>query len=48
MLALLGNSLVIAGAVILTGSLIPVYQLLNRLCRAGALAPGTYAITQRA
>jgi hypothetical protein len=26
---------------------VPVYQLLNRLCRAGALAPGTYAITGR-
>jgi len=23
----------------------PVYQLLNRLCRAGALAPGDYAVT---
>ena len=27
---------------------VPVYQLLNRLCRAGALAPGTYAVTGRA
>jgi hypothetical protein len=27
---------------------VPIYQLLNRLCRAGALAPGTYAVTQRA
>ena len=26
---------------------VPLYQLLNRLCRAGALAPGTYAVTQR-
>jgi len=26
---------------------VAVYQLLNRLCRAGALAPGDYAITQR-
>jgi hypothetical protein len=26
---------------------VPVYQLLNRLCRAGALAPGNYAVTQR-
>jgi hypothetical protein len=26
---------------------VPVYQLLNRLCRAGALAPGSYAVTQR-
>ena len=25
---------------------VPVYQLLNRLCRAGALAPGNYAVTQ--
>jgi hypothetical protein len=24
---------------------VPLYQLLNRLCRAGALPPGTYAIT---
>ena len=24
---------------------VPVYQLLNRLCRAGALAPGDYAVT---
>jgi hypothetical protein len=31
----------------LTGSarFCPVYQLLNRLCRAGALAPGDYAVT---
>jgi hypothetical protein len=27
---------------------VPIYQLLNRLCRAGALAPGSYAITRRA
>ena len=26
---------------------VPLYQLLNRLCRAGALAPGNYAITRR-
>jgi len=26
---------------------VAVYQLLNRLCRAGALAPGDYAITAR-
>jgi hypothetical protein len=26
---------------------VPVYQLLNRLCRAGALAPGDYAVTQQ-
>jgi hypothetical protein len=26
---------------------VPVYQLLNRLCRAGALPPGSYAVTQR-
>jgi hypothetical protein len=25
---------------------VPVYQVLNRLCRAGALAPGDYAVTQ--
>jgi hypothetical protein len=25
---------------------VPVYQLLNRLCRAGALAPGNYAVTR--
>jgi hypothetical protein len=24
---------------------VPVYQLLNRLCRAGVLAPGDYAVT---
>ena len=24
------------------------YQVLNRLCRAGALAPGDYAVTHRA
>ena len=23
---------------------VPLYQLLNRLCRAGALAPGNYAV----
>ena len=27
---------------------VPAYQLLNRLCRAGALAPGHYAVTRRA
>jgi hypothetical protein len=27
---------------------VPIYQLLNRLCRAGALAPGDYAVTRRA
>jgi hypothetical protein len=26
---------------------VAVHQLLNRLCRAGALAPGDYAITAR-
>ncbi|MGH8683272.1 MAG: hypothetical protein ACREVP_17385 [Burkholderiales bacterium] len=26
---------------------VPVYQILNRLCRAGVLAPGDYAVTQR-
>jgi hypothetical protein len=26
---------------------VPVYQLLNRLCAAGAIAPGDYAITAR-
>lgn len=25
----------------------PLYQLLNRLCRAGAIAPGDYAVTTR-
>lgn len=25
---------------------VPVYQVLNRLCRAGALAPGNYAVTR--
>jgi hypothetical protein len=25
---------------------VPLYQLLNRLCRAGALAPGSYAVTR--
>jgi hypothetical protein len=24
---------------------VPVYQILNRLCRAGALPPGDYAVT---
>ena len=28
-------------------SFISLYPLLNRLCRAGALAPGTYAVTGR-
>ncbi len=27
---------------------VAIHQLLNRLCRAGALAPGDYAVTQRA
>ena len=27
---------------------VPLYQLLNRLCRAGALAPGDYAVSRRA
>jgi hypothetical protein len=26
---------------------VAVHQLLNRLCRAGALAPGDYAVTRR-
>ena len=26
---------------------VPIYQLLNRLCRAGALAPGNYAVMHR-
>lgn len=26
---------------------VSAYQLLNRLCRAGALAPGEYALTRR-
>ena len=26
---------------------VTIYQLLNRLCRAGALVPGTYAVTRR-
>lgn len=25
---------------------VPVYQVLNRLCRAGALPPGNYAVTR--
>jgi hypothetical protein len=25
---------------------VPLYQVLNRLCRAGALPPGDYAVTQ--
>ncbi len=25
---------------------VPLYQLLNRLCRAGALPPGNYAVTR--
>lgn len=32
----------IAGA----AAYVQLYQLLNRLCRAGALAPGTYAVTR--
>lgn len=33
----------------LTGAatFVPLYQLLNRLCRAGALTPGDYAVTDR-
>ncbi len=27
---------------------VPLYQVLNRLCRAGALMPGQYAVTRRA
>jgi hypothetical protein len=27
---------------------VPLYQVLNRLCRAGALAPGDYAVTRGA
>ncbi len=27
---------------------VPLYQVLNRLCRAGALAPGDYAVSRRA
>jgi hypothetical protein len=32
----------------LTGAanFVPVYQVLNRLCRAGALSPGDYAVTR--
>jgi hypothetical protein len=30
-----------------TTAYVAVYQLLNRLCRAGALAPGDYAVTRR-
>src|SRR5215470_12584680 len=30
-----------------TVSFVTVYHLLNRLCRAGALAPGDYAVTRR-
>ena len=26
---------------------VPVHQILNRLCRAGALPPGDYAVTRR-
>lgn len=26
---------------------VPLYQVLNRLCRAGVLAPGNYAVTSR-
>ena len=29
------------------GKFVGLYPLLNRLCRAGALAPGTYAVTGR-
>ena len=32
----------IAGA----AAFVPLYQLLNRLCRAGALPPGNYAVTR--
>jgi hypothetical protein len=31
-----------------TAGFVAVHQLLNRLCRAGALAPGDYAVTRRA
>jgi hypothetical protein len=30
-----------------SAAFVPVYQLLNRLCRAGALPPGDYAVMQR-
>jgi hypothetical protein len=30
-----------------TSKFVALYPLLNRLCRAGALAPGNYAITTR-
>ena len=30
-----------------TPTFVAVYPLLNRLCRAGAIAPGDYAITAR-
>ena len=26
---------------------VPLYQVLNRLCRAGAIAPGDYAVKRR-
>jgi hypothetical protein len=29
-----------------SASFVPLYQLLNRLCRAGVLAPGKYAVTR--
>jgi hypothetical protein len=30
-----------------TATFVAVHQLLNRLCRAGALVPGDYAVTRR-
>jgi hypothetical protein len=30
-----------------SATFVPIYQLLNRLCRAGALPPGDYALTRR-
>jgi hypothetical protein len=30
-----------------SAAFVPIYQLLNRLCRAGALPPGDYAVTRR-
>jgi hypothetical protein len=29
-----------------SSTFVPLYQVLNRLCRAGALPPGDYAVTQ--
>jgi hypothetical protein len=31
-----------------SAAFVALYQLLNRLCRAGTLAPGDYAVTRRA